>query len=107
MYLNKQTNLNYAQFRDELINGIHVLLYTDPVLGNCTNGEVRLAGGATSLEGRVEICYDNQWGTVCDDSWGTDDANVVCGQLGFLAFGKLQRLRNSTCSFVSSFVSRT
>ena len=55
---------------------------------NCTDGELRLGGGATSREGRVEICYERQWGTVCDDLWGTNDAKVACRQLGFSSYGK-------------------
>ena len=64
-------------------------LCTDPTTrtANCTDGELRLRGGATSREGRVEMCYERQWGTVCDSSWGTNDAKVACRQLGFSSFG--------------------
>ena len=47
----------------------------------CTQGAIRLQGGTTT-QGRVEICNNNIWGTVCDDLWGAVDARVACRQLG-------------------------
>ena len=49
----------------------------------CVNGSVRLVGSTWSYEGRVEVCVNNTWGTVCTNFWDTNDTVVVCRQLGF------------------------
>ncbi|XP_058531268.1 galectin-3-binding protein isoform X2 [Ochotona princeps] len=47
------------------------------------DGDMRLANGDSANEGRVEIFYQGQWGTVCDNLWDLTDASVVCRALGF------------------------
>ena len=48
----------------------------------CQHADVRLVG-PVAYSGRVEICFTETWGTVCDNMWSNDDANIVCRQLGF------------------------
>ena len=52
--------------------------------GNCTDGSLRLVGGTNPAEGRVEICINNAWGTVCDNRFTKEEALVACRQLGKL-----------------------
>ena len=66
----------------------------------CVQGDIRLRGGRNSSQGRVELCNNNVWGTVCDDLWGTPDANVVCRQLGFASTGSKYVFCDQQCLVV-------
>ena len=52
-------------------------------LGMCEDGDVRLSGGRNDLEGRLEVCISNAWGTVCPGEFTSDEAGIVCRNLGY------------------------
>ena len=52
------------------------------------DGNLRLYGGTTPREGRLEVHYMGFWGTICDDYWNRDQEGfVACRQMGFTGSG--------------------
>lgn len=49
----------------------------------CDDGDLRIHGTASVMEGNLEICINNSYGGICDDFWDIQDASVACRQLGF------------------------
>lgn len=71
---------------------------------NCVDGDVRLVNGSAPYEGRVEICYDGVWGSVCDSGWDNRDASIVCLQMGFQGASKLHDTVKRTSFMVHSLL---
>lgn len=80
----KGIDMEIIHFRNIICKSSNV----SPILV-CEFGDVRLREGSV-LSGRVEICVNNGWGTICDPSWTDLDAMVVCRELGHSPTGKLR-----------------
>ena len=53
---------------------------------------IRLVDQKNSSTGVVEVYHDGEWRSVCNDYWTDVEADVACGQLGFLSFGEFKSL---------------
>ena len=59
----------------------------------CKDGELRLHTTSAASGGRLDICYDGIWGSVCNEMWTATDARVACNQLGLPLAGMNPLLR--------------
>ena len=62
------------------------------IIAKCETGTVRLVSGSGSYfrnYGRVELCINQTWNSICDETWDHIDASVVCHQLGYSKYGQL------------------
>ncbi|XP_075921783.1 scavenger receptor cysteine-rich domain-containing protein DMBT1-like [Petromyzon marinus] len=62
--------------------GQHNCVHAEDAGVICSDPTIRLVGGGGPCQGRVEVLFDGSWGTVCDDSWDINDAQVVCRMVG-------------------------
>ena len=62
---------------------------------DCEHGDIRLVGGSDPYQGRIEVCVNNAWGTVCNKQWSFAEGSVACRRLGLQLFGK--EVINQSC----------
>ena len=84
----QQVSLTSAAYRSSPV--VSVICQGKTTQPECNSGDLRLVaiGGERESEGRVEICVEGFWGTVCDSGLDQRVALVVCRQSGYAARGK-------------------
>ena len=58
------------------------------IIIDCIERALRLVDGSSYNEGRVEVCSNGRWGTVCGDGWTERETALVCSRLGYPQDGK-------------------
>lgn len=59
----------------------YIIYITESI--SCSEGDIRLADGKIDQEGRIEVCSNGVWGTICDTHFDIADGHVVCSNLGY------------------------
>ncbi len=70
----------------------------------CNNGTIRFVDGPSESIGRVEICINEAWGTICDNGWDNNDATVVCRQAGYSRIGELTKMAVRLMEIISLII---
>ena len=76
------------------------MLHNFVIIVDCDDGQIRLIGGTSNMEGTVEICYFSTWGLIADADWGKQDAQVVCKQLGYIEGNYDFTIFNELCHLI-------
>ena len=71
----------------------------------CEEDDIRLVGGYSVKEGRVQVCYNGTWHSVCADRWSDKEASVVCSTLGYPSSAGLGKLLKFSYLFAMIFLS--
>lgn len=73
---------NHCTFTVLSVEPLHGYFFLSAT-ANCEEGDVRLRDGSIEQEGRIEVCHDNVWGSICGLGFDYTDAYVVCKELDF------------------------
>ncbi|XP_019859820.1 PREDICTED: scavenger receptor cysteine-rich domain superfamily protein-like [Amphimedon queenslandica] len=95
----------YSSYPCSLSRDANVFCTVGVSSSSCTTGDVRLLGGSTDNDGRVEVCVNNAWSSVCTSSgWNRQAAQVICNQVGdnFVCGQGNSRVDNNLASVVCS-----
>ena len=91
IHLNTSYTAGHGHYPSDHAQYVMYFKFTIIFHAGCSEGALRLRDGATMFEGQLEVCYNKEWCTVCNDfytSSNCEDAKVACRQLGFSSIGR-------------------
>ena len=87
-FVNVRWNFSVLSYSFSLLSLLSIPLFLFLSLGPCSNGDIRLGDDNEGLRGRVEVCINMSWYTICHHGWSQREASVVCHQLGYSRYGE-------------------
>ena len=79
------------------------------IIDDCYDGDMRLINGLTEAEGRVEICTEGRWATLCGKLWTENNTVVVCRYFGFsdIIDGRLSTIKACIHKYIAYHIDST